>query len=196
MATALNGAAAVAGSTATASSTHGNADVHWREVVAPYQQADVARSITQLVVTLACLAACFVASALSLRVSYWLTLLLQIPTAGFLVRSFIIMHDCTHSSFLPWRKANDSVGRFTGLLTLTPFSQWRRDHAIHHASSGDLDTITVREYQALTPKDQFKYRMKRHPLALLAVGPVYLMYSQRFRPRSKATGDKQIASVW
>jgi omega-6 fatty acid desaturase (delta-12 desaturase) len=203
MATALNGAAAVAGSTATASSTHGNADVHWREVVAPYQQADVARSITQLVVTLACLAACFVASALSLRVSYWLTLLLQIPTAGFLVRSFIIMHDCTHSSFLPWRKANDLVGWFTGVLTLTPFDQWRREHAIHHASSGDLDrrghgdihTITVKEYQALSSRGRLAYRLVRLPLGMLIIGPLYLLYTYRFKPGGKALKDKTVSSV-
>src|SRR5205807_6643626 len=105
-------------------------------------------------------------------------------TAGILVRSFILMHDCTHSSFLPWRRANDLVGWFTGLLTLTPFDQWRRDHAIHHASSGDLDrrghgdvhTITVREYQALTPKGRLAYRLVRNPAALLLVGPLYLMY--------------------
>src|SRR6185369_4235486 len=132
------GNAAVAGSTASLSTSQGHADVHWRDVVAPYQQADVLRSITQLVVTVGLIAASFTAMAYSLRISYWLTALLYIPTAGFLVRSFILMHDCTHSSFLPWRKANDLVGWFTGLLTLTPFDQWRRDHAIHHASSGDL----------------------------------------------------------
>ena len=176
----------------------------WREVVARYQHTEVPRALVQLATTLAPLAAMFVLMFYSLAWNYGITLLLAIPTAGFLVRTFIIMHDCSHSSFLPWRKANDTVGWFTGLLTLTPFSQWRRDHAIHHASSGDLDrrghgdvdTITVREYRALPPAAQFKYRMKRHPLALLAVGPIYLMCSQRFRTRSKATKDKQIASVW
>jgi omega-6 fatty acid desaturase (delta-12 desaturase) len=199
MSTTLNGDAAIAGS-ASGTESH---ERHWREVVAPYQRADVVRSITQLVVTTTLLAGTFVAMAFSLRVGYWLTLLLAFPAAGLLVRSFILMHDCTHSSFLPWRKANDLVGWFTGVLTLTPFDQWRRDHAIHHASSGDLDrrghgdvhTITVREYEALTPRQQLGYRLVRHPAALLLVGPLYLMYSHRFRPRGVATKDKQISSV-
>src|SRR5688572_19800122 len=179
-------------------------DTSWRNVVARYQQTEVPRAFVELVTTLLPLAALFTLMFYSLAWPYWVTLLLAIPTAGFLVRTFIIMHDCSHSSFLPWRRANDIVGSITGALTLTPFSQWRRDHAIHHASSGDLDrrghgdvhTITVREYLAMTPSDQFKYRMKRHPIALLVVGPLWLMYSQRFRPRSKATKDKQVSSVW
>jgi omega-6 fatty acid desaturase (delta-12 desaturase) len=158
----------------------------------------------ELVVTILPLAALFTLMAFSLAWPYWVTLLLAIPTAGFLVRTFIIMHDCAHNSFLPWRGLNDAVGRITGLLTLTPFNQWRRDHAIHHASSGDLDrrghgdvdTITVREYLARSPMGRFKYRCMRHPLALLAVGPLYLLFSQRLRPRSKATKDKQVADVW
>lgn len=175
----------------------------WRDIVARYQQTEVTRALIQLVVTLGLLAAGFTAMAFSLSGPYWITMLIGLPTAGLLVRSFIIMHDCAHGSFLPWRGANDAIGWVTGIITLTPFDQWRRDHAIHHASSGDLDrrghgdvdTITVREYQALSPRDKFKYRMKRHPAALLLVGPLYLMYSQRFRPRSKATKDKQITSV-
>ena len=178
-------------------------DGTWREIVARYQRTEVPRALWQLIVTLGALSGLFAAMAWSLKFPYWVTLLLAIPTAGFLVRTFIIMHDCAHSSFLPWRFANDSIGAFTGYLTLTPFHQWRRDHAIHHASSGDLDrrghgdvdTITVREYLALSPAAKFRYRMKRHPFALLFVGPLYLMYSQRFRSRSKATKDKQISSV-
>src|SRR2546430_1595234 len=111
----------------------------WREVVAKYQHTEVPRALVQLVTTLLPLALGFTLMILSLAWPYWVTLLLAIPTAGFLVRTFIIMHDCAHSSFLPWRRANDIVGGLTGLLTMTPFSQWRRDHAIHHASSGDLD---------------------------------------------------------
>lgn len=176
----------------------------WREVVARYQRTEVPSAFVQLVTTLLPLAIGFTLMFLSLAWSYWITLLLAIPTAGFLVRTFIIMHDCSHSSFLPWRRANDLIGSITGFLTLTPFSQWRRDHAIHHATSGDLDrrghgdvdTITVAEYLARSPSERFRYRMKRHPVALLMVGPFWLMYSQRFRSRSKATKDKQIMSVW
>ncbi len=178
----------------------------WREVVARYQHTEVWRAIAQMITTLVPLAGLFTLMFATLgAVPYWVTLLMAIPAAGFLVRTFIIMHDCAHSSFLPWRRANDIIGAITGFLTLTPFAQWRRDHAIHHASSGDLDrrghgdvdTITVREYLARSKKDRFKYRMKRHPVALLIVGPLYLMYSQRFRPHDgKATKDKQVSSVW
>lgn len=176
----------------------------WQSTTAPYRTSNVASAAIQLGTTLLPLATLIALMYLTLDVSYWLTLLLAIPAAGFLVRTFIIMHDCSHSSFLPWRRANDIVGSITGALTLTPFSQWRRDHAIHHASSGDLDrrghgdvhTITVREYLALSPIDKFKYRCVRHPLALLAVGPIWLTVNQRFRTKGKATKDKQIMSVW
>lgn len=203
MPTTLNGNGAVAGPSTSITTASGHAEVHWREVVAPYQHTDAWRSIVQLTITVSLLAGMFVAMAFSLALPYWVTLLLAVPTAGFLVRTFIIMHDCTHSSFLPSRRANDLVGWFTGLLTLTPFDQWRRDHAIHHASSGDLDrrghgdihTITVREYQALSPARRLGYRLVRHPVALLAVGPLFLLYGNRFRPRGKATKDKQVNSV-
>jgi omega-6 fatty acid desaturase (delta-12 desaturase) len=181
-----------------------SADTNWRSVVARYQQTEVWRAVVELVTTLLPLAALFTLMFVSLAWPYWVTLLLAIPTAGFTVRTFIIMHDCAHNSFLPWRVPNDVIGSITGALTLTPFSQWRRDHAIHHASSGDLDrrghgdvhTITVREYLALSPIERFKYRCVRHPLALLAVGPIWLIVNQRFRTRGKATKDKQITSVW
>ena len=137
-------------------------------------------------------------------VSILLAIAIAPVTAGLLVRTFIIMHDCAHGSLFESRRANDLVGYLTGVLTLTPFDQWRRDHALHHASSGDLDrrghgdvpTITVREYKAKPPKGQFTYRIIRHPASLMLGGPIHLMVGQRLRSRSKATKDKQIASVW
>jgi omega-6 fatty acid desaturase (delta-12 desaturase) len=176
----------------------------WRAVVARHQRPDVRRAITQLATTLLPLAAALWAMHQALAVSYWLTLALAIPTAGFLVRTFIIMHDCAHGSFLPWRRANAVIGFIGGVLTLTPFGQWRRDHALHHASSGDLDrrghgdvtTLTVREYLALAPAARLRYRLFRHPAVLLGLGPLHLMVGQRFRPRSTATGTPQLVSVW
>jgi len=99
---------------------------------------------------------------------------------------------------------SEIVGYVTGVLTLTPFDQWRRDHALHHASSGDLDrrghgdvpTITVAEYKAKSPRERFVYRLIRHPASLLLIGPLHLMLGQRIRGRSKATKDKQLTSVW
>src|SRR3954470_4578706 len=128
-----------------------------------------------------------------------LALLLALPTAGLLVRTFIFMHDCAHGSFFSSPAANEAVGRATGVLTLTPFAQWRRDHALHHASSGDLDrrghgdvpTLTVREYLAKSPRARLIYRTIRHPASLMFGGPFHLMISQRLRPRSLATSDKE-----
>ncbi|HXT14970.1 MAG TPA: fatty acid desaturase [Gemmatimonadaceae bacterium] len=131
-------------------------------------------------------------------------LLLALPTAGLLVRTFILMHDCAHGSFFASRRLNDVVGFLTGVVTLTPFAQWRRDHALHHASSGDLDrrghgdvpTLTVREYLAKTPRAQLGYRIIRHPMLLLFGGPFHLAIGQRLRGKSLATGKMQAASVW
>ena len=176
----------------------------WRAAVAPHVGADARRSIFQLVTTLALLAAAFVLAEWLLDRSLLLALLVSVPAAGLLVRTFIFMHDCAHGSFLPWRRANDAVGFVTGVLTLTPFGQWRRDHALHHASSGDLDrrghgdvpTLTVREYLERSARGRLTYRLIRHPLSLLLVGPLHLMLGQRSRSRSKATGPREIASVW
>jgi omega-6 fatty acid desaturase (delta-12 desaturase) len=139
----------------------------------------------------------------ALGVSYWLTLLLAIPTAGFLVRTFIIMHDCSHGSFMPSKRANEIIGFVTGVLTLTPFAQWRRDHALHHASSGDLArrghgdilTLTVEEYLARDRWGRLKYRLYRHPFVLFGLGPVYMVISQRWRSSGNATRDKQTFSI-
>ena len=179
------------------------AQQNWRAIVARYQGPSVRRSLFQVITTLTLLAVAFWLMYASLSWSYWATLALSLPTAGLLVRTFIIMHDCAHASFLPWRRINDAVGYVTGVLTMTPFGQWRRDHALHHASSGDLDrrghgditTITVREYRECSRTQRLKYRVFRHPLVLLGLGPLHLMVGQRFRPRGKATGDKQISSV-
>src|SRR5262245_25063807 len=114
------------------------------------------------------------------------------------------MHDCAHGSLFGSRRLNEIIGYIGGVLTLTPFDQWRRDHALHHASSGDLDrrghgdvpTLTVAEFQAKTPGEQFKYRFIRNPATLMLLGPIHLMFGQRIRPRSKATKDKQISAIW
>jgi omega-6 fatty acid desaturase (delta-12 desaturase) len=118
---------------------------------------------------------------LSLEVSYWLTLALALPAAGLLVRLFIIQHDCGHGSFFASRRLNDLVGSLIGVLTLTPYQYWRRTHALHHANTGNLEhrdfgeveTLTVAEYKALSRWGKLRYRVYRHPLVLFVVGPVY-----------------------
>ena len=181
-----------------------DATTNWRAAVAPYIGASVPRSLWQLVVTLGLLAVSLTAMHQSTDWSLVATVALALPTSGLLVRTFIIMHDCAHGSFLPWRSVSDGIGFVTGVLTLTPFSQWRRDHALHHASSGDLDrrghgdvpTLTVREYLAKSARQRWLYRLIRHPASLLLVGPLHLMLGQRFRSRSKATRAQQLVSVW
>jgi omega-6 fatty acid desaturase (delta-12 desaturase) len=128
----------------------------------------------------------------TLSVSYWLTLAISIPTAGFLVRTFIVFHDCTHGSYLRSRRANDWLGRAAGLLVLSPFSSWRREHALHHATAGDLDrrgggdvtTMTTAEYAALGWKARLGYRLFRNPIVMFGVGPIFaLVIGPRLVPR-------------
>jgi omega-6 fatty acid desaturase (delta-12 desaturase) len=175
----------------------------WRRAVEPYTGPDARRASFQLVTTLGALALAMTASHFVAQWSILAALLLTLPIAGLLVRTFILMHDCSHGSFYPKREWNDAVGFVTGVLTLTPFAQWRRDHALHHASSGDLDrrghgdvpTLTVREYRARSWKSRLGYRIIRHPLLLLLGGPIKLAVGQRMRGSSTATGSQQMSSV-
>src|SRR5262245_36470522 len=175
----------------------------WREVVARYQAPSIPRSVIQLVNTLGPLVLTFIAMYFAMKVSYLLTLVLAVVAAGFLIRTFIIMHDCGHGSFFKSRRANDIVGFITGVLTMTPYSQWRRDHAIHHATSGDLEerghgdvtTLTVTEYMALSRWGRFKYRIYRNPIIMLVIGPLWLMViKHRFHTRDTA-GKREIIGV-
>ena len=148
----------------------------------PYLRPDIRRSVFQLLNTAIPFAALWYLMLRSLEFSYWLTLLLAAPTAGLLVRLFIIQHDCGHGSFLPRQRVNNAIGFVIGVLTLTPYGYWRRTHAIHHATSGNLDrrdfgditTLTVSEYRARSPFRRLLYRLYRHPLILFGAGPAYL----------------------
>jgi acyl-lipid omega-6 desaturase (Delta-12 desaturase) len=140
----------------------------------------------------------------SLEYSYAITLFLAVPAAGFLIRLFIIQHDCGHGSFFRSRAANDVLGFVLGVLTLTPYSYWRRTHAIHHATSGNLDqrdigdvtTLTVKEYLRLPLWKRVRYRLYRHPLFFLGIGPVYLfVIRHRFPPNLQRTGRRGRNSV-
>lgn len=145
-------------------------------------------AISQLVSTLIPLAILVAAMFATVRTAYWATLLMAIPAGGLLVRAFIIQHDCGHGSFFSSRRMNDFVGRCMSVLTMAPYSLWKREHAQHHASSGnldrrgagDIDTLTVREYQALPALGKIKYRIYRNPLFLFAFGvPAYFLLVQR-----------------
>lgn len=176
----------------------------WREIIARYQRPDTARALLQVATTLLPLLASFAIMYWLLAVSFWWTLLLAVPTAGLLVRTFILMHDCAHGSFFASRRANHLIGAVTGVLTLTPFDQWRHEHALHHASAGDLDrrghgdvdTLTVREYLARTWWGRLRYRLVRHPAIFLGLGPLFFLFEQRIPPHGPAAENRQVMSVW
>jgi acyl-lipid omega-6 desaturase (Delta-12 desaturase) len=149
--------------------------------LAGYREPSCARSIFEIVITVLPLVLFWLLMWASLEIGYWLCLLLSVPAAGFLVRLFMIQHDCGHGSFFRRRVVNDWVGRVIGVVTLTPYDFWRRTHAIHHAHSGnldhrgigDIDMLTVREYLALSPWRRLRYRLYRHPLIMFGIGPAY-----------------------
>ena len=150
--------------------------------MARYQKSEVWPGVWQLVNTLVPYAALWCLMYLSLQVSWWLALPLAVLAAGFLVRVFIIFHDCGHGSFLPSRRANDILGFITGVLTFTPYYHWRWEHALHHATSGDLDrrgtgdvwTLTVQEYLEASRWKRFAYRLARNPVILFGLAPLFL----------------------
>ncbi|MGB7256997.1 MAG: fatty acid desaturase [Pseudolabrys sp.] len=155
----------------------------WTQILLRYREPSGARGLVELGITFGPLALLWALMWASYYVGlWWLTLLLAVPAAGFLVRLFMIQHDCGHGAFFHHRMANDWIGRALGVLTLTPYDFWRRTHAIHHATSGnlqhrgigDVDTLTVREYLALPRWRRLNYRLYRHPAVMFGVGPAYL----------------------
>jgi acyl-lipid omega-6 desaturase (Delta-12 desaturase) len=163
----------------------------WNRILARYREPSHTRSITEIAITLGPLAALWTAAWAAYQFGFWwISLLIAVPAAGFLVRLFMIQHDCGHGAFFRHRTVNDWVGRIIGVLTLTPYDFWRRTHAAHHASSGNLDqrglgdisTLTVREYLARSKWGRFCYRVYRHPVVMFGVGPAYLFILQQRLP--------------
>jgi omega-6 fatty acid desaturase (delta-12 desaturase) len=166
---------------------------YWREALEPYTQPRPGRGLLDIVDSVVPYLALSVAMYLALSVSYLLVLAIAVPAAGFLLRIYILFHDCAHGSFLPWRRANAWLGVALGLLVYTPFHSWRHSHAIHHATAGDLDrrgvgdvhTLTVAEYRALPWRRRLGYRAFRNPLVMFGLGPIYaLMIQPRLVSRS------------
>jgi omega-6 fatty acid desaturase (delta-12 desaturase) len=164
----------------------------WRESLAPYAKPDLRRSVFDVATSVVAYLALTAAMYAALDVSLLLVCVFAVPAAGFLVRTFVVFHDCAHGSFLPWRRANHWLGIACGLLVYSPFHSWRHEHAVHHASAGDLDrrgrgdveTLTVAEWVALSRPKRLAYRTFRNPLVMLGLGPIWaLMIAPRLVPR-------------
>ena len=176
----------------------------WKEAVAKYQKSALGPSLWQLANTLVPYAALWCLMYLSLAVSWWLALPLAVLAGGFLVRVFIIFHDCGHGSFFSSARANHILGSITGVLTFTPYFHWRWEHALHHATSGDLDrrgtgdvwTLTVQEYLEASCWKRFAYRLARNPVILFGLAPLFLfLVKQRFAA-AKAGPREQNSVLW
>ena len=166
----------------------------WLPILNRYRVPSQMRSAVELFVTAVPFVLLWIAAWACLRWNYLLSLALAVPAAGFLVRLFMIQHDCGHSAFFRWRLANDWTGRIIGVLTLTPYDHWRRSHAVHHASSGNLDrrgigdvtTLTVGEYLAASRLQRVAYRLYRHPVVMFGLGPAYVFLVQHRYPAGEA----------
>jgi acyl-lipid omega-6 desaturase (Delta-12 desaturase) len=169
----------------------------WTKILARYRTPSTARSIIELAITAGPLVLLWFLMWATLDLGYWLCLLLAAPAAGFLVRLFMIQHDCGHGAFFHHRLANDWVGRVAGVLTLTPYDFWRRTHAIHHSTSGnldrrgigDIDTLTVHEYLARSRWGRLRYLVYRHPIIMFGLGPAYLFIVRYRLPVGLMGGD-------
>ncbi len=192
--------------TSPQSSTSSVSSQAWKKAVAPYQDADLRRSLWQLLNSIAPFFILWYLAYRSLEISYLLTLVFAVAAALFVVRIFIIFHDCGHGSFFKSKRANDIVGVLTGIITYTPYYSWRHAHAVHHATSGDLDrrgvgdvwTLTYDEYQKLSLGMKAFYRLYRNPFVIFGIGPfIDFVVLQRFAPGSTAGKKReQMSVVW
>ncbi|MEQ1754068.1 MAG: fatty acid desaturase [Micropepsaceae bacterium] len=154
----------------------------WAQKLIAYREPHDVRGIVEILVTAVPFVALWLTAWFVLSYSYWLTLAICVPAAAFLVRLFLILHDCGHGSFFRRREANDWVGRICGLLTFTPYGVWRKSHSLHHATSGnlerrgvgDIETMTVTEYLSQPWWERLRYRLYRHPIILFVIGPAYV----------------------
>jgi acyl-lipid omega-6 desaturase (Delta-12 desaturase) len=184
--------------------TSASKQTSWTETISKFDRPCHLKSCWQITNSVLPFCLSWYVMYLSLGWSYWLTLLLAFPTAGFLVRIFIVQHDCGHYSFFRTRRANDLLGEFCGLLTLTPYYLWRRNHSRHHASSGDLShrgygdvwILTVDEYLGRSRLGRLQYRFYRHPLFLFLIGACLLfIVRQRFTIGIPPTWHRERRSV-
>jgi acyl-lipid omega-6 desaturase (Delta-12 desaturase) len=168
-----------------------------------YAQSDLGRSLRSVATSVLPFLVLWALMFAAYRVSYWLVLLLAIPASGFLVRTYIMFHDCVHGSLLSTRRANAWLGTALGLLVFTPFARWRYEHLIHHATAGDLDRrfigdvpmLTVAEYKAKPWWFRAGYRLYRHPFVMFGLGSIYSTLLMQRLPTQGAR-HKMHRSVW
>ncbi|MDQ0154573.1 fatty acid desaturase [Robertmurraya andreesenii] len=171
-----------------------------RKQMAPYEKATMRKSIYQMVNTFVPFFLLWILAYQSLKISYALTFILCVVAAGFLVRIFIIFHDCCHYSFFRNRRANDILGTITGVLTLFPYRQWQHDHSVHHATSSNLDKrgtgdiwmLTVDEYLEASTLTKIQYRLYRHPFVMFVLGPIYKFLIQNRFNRKGARKKERV----
>ena len=172
----------------------------WKQAIAEHRKPVLRSGLWQICNSLIPYLALWGLMVWTLNISYWITLALAVFAAGFLVRIFIIFHDCGHGSFFKSKRANRLTEFVTGVLTFTPYRQWRYEHALHHATSGDLDrrgtgeiwTLTVQEYLEASRWKRFSYRLARNPLVLFGVAPSFVfLVQQRFPSRVAGKRERQ-----
>ncbi len=176
----------------------------WKEIVLKYQEPSTPRALWQIANTFIPYGLLWYLMYLSMSVSWWLTVPLAVLAGGFLVRIFIIFHDCGHGSFFRSQRVNHFVGFVSGVLTLTPYYYWRWEHSIHHATSGDLDrrgtgdvwTMTVQEYLEASRWKRFAYRLARNPIILFAIAPLFLFLVKYRFPLGDANKRERHSVYW
>ncbi|HEY9548203.1 MAG TPA: fatty acid desaturase [Kiloniellaceae bacterium] len=172
----------------------------WTRLLAAYRDPNPARSLFEIAITFLPFAGLWTLAWTAVHLGYWqLSLLPSLLAGGLLMRLFMIQHDCGHGAFFRNRLANDWAGRAISVLTLTPYDAWRRAHAQHHAGAGnlhrrgigDIDTLTVGEYRALTLWGRLRYRVYRHPLVMFGVGPIYIFILRHRFPLARRGSRRQ-----
>jgi omega-6 fatty acid desaturase (delta-12 desaturase) len=176
----------------------------WKKIVARFQEPSTPRALWQIVNTFGPYVLLWYLMYLSLAVSWWITAPLAVLAGAFLVRAFIIFHDCGHGSFFKSRAANDFWGFLSGIVTFTPYYHWRWEHSLHHATSGDLDrrgtgdvwTLTVQEYLESSRGKRFAYRLARNPIVLFVLAPIFLFLIKHRIPKANANRRERYSVYW
>jgi len=172
----------------------------WIRILSKYREPILWRSLFELIVTAVPFVVLWIVAYQAYKISFWLSLPVSVVAAFFLVRLFLIQHDCGHMAFFRDKRANDWLGRIIGVVTVTPYELWKKSHAIHHGAAGNLDdrgtgdlmTLTVREYHERGFWGRIAYRAYRHPLTLFVVGPIYVYIFENRLP----VGYMRIGRYW